>query len=125
MARLTPKQKETLVNVAECWGETFVVYSSYQFLVDAGLVEKATPAQQEAHYARLDTDLTLHTAQIVTAVAAGDFREVKRLAGAAAAIQQELADRADDIERLVTLSPLGRDLADKLVAARAAAQVAR
>ena len=104
--RLTPKQKGYLTAIANHWGHAFHIYVGYGFLVEKSLVRPATKDEIEQHYAdakeafrRLDAK-----AKIFTAVSAGNWDEVERLAKTAKWAEQELKDRVSEQDSLVVLT---------------------
>ncbi len=112
--RLTPAQLRTFLNVAEHWGRVFEVYSSYSYLLHAGVVEAAHQVEIDQHYEGVRAELDRVAGVIRAAVDAGRWEEVKALAGNAHYLQEVLSER-DDTERNKwwIVSALGRELADK------------
>lgn len=121
--RLTPKQAEQFLAIADHWGHCFIVYYSFGYLVDRKMVQKASAAEIEAHYAGLARDLEQAHQALVWAIEARDYKAAKDKAMHAASLAEEIAARAEDADRLAVLSPLGLAIVEKIKARRAAAQL--
>src|SRR5262245_17861899 len=117
--RLTPKQQETFLGVADYWGSVFYLPScGYDFMRQAGLVCQPTEEALDAHYDMLLARvLDLRTA-IIAEATLGNFAEAKQYAAQAVDVQRELNDRGEDRDMMATLSFRGHELAEKLRAAK-------
>jgi hypothetical protein len=118
MKRLTPKQRVQFLAVAETWGDVFRCYTTYSYLANAGLVERATADQIDRHYEALAAKLASLVADVRLALDAGDYKRAALTADDAKYTYDEITERAETAPNLVTLSARGHELAAKLIAER-------
>lgn len=111
--RLTPKQQDKLLAVADHWGPSFHCFDS--FLREKHLVRPATPEEVKAHYEAQSAELAETHVKLEETVQRRDYREAERLAQHAVYLVSEIFDRDDWVESmLATLSDAGLAEASKI-----------
>jgi multidrug resistance efflux pump len=112
--RLTPNQARELEDVSK-WGETFPLYSSYQWLREKGLVRAATEEEVRDYFATIQGELDRAAAALAGAAQERDYPRAKSLAVQCLIAEAEL--RKED--ELVRLSAAGIIRLSKIKARRA------